>query len=123
MFIHQTSQNYRMKILIAAVVVIVVLATTFVASIGKDKRWLLMNGSDAEDYAIALLKNDASIETPNKFVDYTVNVVNGYVIFSNHIDHSAIYGYAPNNKEPSEIGGDIKWEFFDKNWFVSTPHK
>lgn len=90
--------------------------------IGEDRRWIFFNGSDAEIYAMQLLESNAP-HTPDKFIDYSVSVSNGYVVFSKHDDHSTIYGYFPT-KTPTDIGdAELKadWKPLDGKWFVSHP--
>ena len=79
--------------------------------LGTDKGWMLLNGSDAEAYAVELLKKQP-IDTPDKFIDYSVTASNGYVTFFKHSDHSTIYGYFPA-ENPSVGSTEIQklnWE-------------
>lgn len=82
----------------------------------------IFNGNDAEIYATQLLSDDTT-KTPEKFIDYSFSINDGYVIFSKNGDHSSIYGYFPV-KNPSDIPGSvlkINWEKLDGKWFVSHP--
>ena len=88
----------------------------------KDQCWLMLNGSDAEAYASNLLSNMGS-PTPEKFIDYSISSIDGFVLFSKHNNHSTIYGYFPT-RTPNETGGEaikLEWKPLDDNWYVSHP--
>lgn len=110
-----------MKIVFLMALIIVIGVGGFFL-VDEDKRWVFFNGSDAEIYAVQLLNNKAP-QTPGKFIDYSVSANDGYVIFSQHNDHSTIYGYFPT-KTPADVGGAVlkaDWEPLDGKWFVSHP--
>lgn len=88
-----------------------------------EKGWILLNGKDAESYAINLLKNP-TIKTPEKFIDYSVSVSNGYVTFSKHNDHARIYVYFPLQASSGEGIKEPKsnWEALGENWFIINPN-
>ena len=123
LFIRQVSRDYSMKILITLLAAGVIFFTAFFILINEEQRWLILNGGVAEDFATSLLRKDVGIETPDRFIDYSVSSKNGYVLFSKHSDHSVVYGYFPD-KTPSEIGEEIsnlEWKSLGDNWFVFSP--
>ncbi len=110
-----------MKIIVIFTAVVVILVAALIIILDEDRRWLFVNGADAEAFASLLLKKETNIQTPNKFIDYTVSAENGFVIFSKQSNHAVIYGYFPN-KSPSEIDltpeATSEWKLLDENWFV-----
>lgn len=90
--------------------------------LGEDKRWFLFNVDQAEEYAISLLNGDSEMDTPKRFIDYTVSASNGYVLFTMPSKQNKVYGYFPD-KEPSTIEGNISkinWRPLGGKWFVSN---
>jgi hypothetical protein len=88
--------------------------------ISPDKRWLLLNGSLAEEYANSLLMNDMSYQQPDRFIDYSVSSQDDYVIFSSHSNKNVFYGYFPNGLKPVN-NKVLQWEVLNDNWYVAHP--
>lgn len=112
-----------MKILISLFAVGAIIFTLFIIIVDKDQRWLIINGSEAEMFAISLLEKDTGVQTPDRFIGYSVSSNDGYVVFSKHSEHEAVYGYFPKIVPP-EIGDEavkLKWKSLGDNWFVAHP--
>jgi hypothetical protein len=111
------------KVAAILISVVAVAFAAFLFMVDSDRRWAIVNGSSAEEYAISLLEGDDEVETPDRFIDYSISASDGYVVFSRHDDHDTVYGYFPA-KAPSEMSGAVArstWKSLGGKWFVSHP--
>ena len=76
-------------------------------------RWLIFNGSNAENYAVSLLSSD-DVSTPSWAIDLVVIKENGYVTFGEH-DSTVIYAYSPQGK-PNK--SNINWSHTWGSWYA-----
>lgn len=105
------------KVLIAFILFMMVLSG-YLYILDKEERWLLLNGNDAEEYALALLKRDFSYKPHDKFIDYVVNAKDGYVLFTVEHNSGVTYGYFPNRQQALDDRKRV-WKELEGNWFIS----
>lgn len=108
---------FKTKKIAFSIVSILLCLNLWLYFLPPQNRWLLINQFEAEKYAYELLNNGKYSGTPSTFVDYSVVVENGYVLFYSHNENDLVLGFFPNGISSTR---DTKaWGKISESWYVS----
>ena len=93
----------------------IILATIILIATNPAHTWLIVYGSEAEEFANHLL-SETNLPSPDWTIDMVVIKKNGIVTFNKH-NSNKLYAYSPNIEPKAK---NISWSHAWGNWYIGT---